>query len=107
MLSKKAALENRKRFSETDKTVSAVFKVLSDLNRYRIFRLLVEQPELTVSDIAHILKISLPLASQHIKILEHADLLQKERAGKKIFPKLKHDNPFVKAIITAIKQTFI
>lgn len=105
MLSQKAILKNRKVFSKIDKSMAAAFKVLSDVNRYRIFRLLVEQPELTVGDIAHILKISLPLASQHIKILEHANLLQKERAGKKIFPKLKHGNPFVQAVITTIKQT--
>ncbi|MFA5995064.1 MAG: metalloregulator ArsR/SmtB family transcription factor [Patescibacteria group bacterium] len=105
MLNQKAILKNRKVFSKIDKNMAAAFKVLSDVNRYRIFRLLVEQPELTVGDIAHILKISLPLASQHIKILEHANLLQKERAGKKIFPKLKHGNPFVQAVITTIKQT--
>lgn len=105
MLSQKDILKNRKVFSKIDKNMAAAFKVLSDVNRYRIFRLLVEQPELTVGDIAHILKISLPLASQHIKILEHANLLQKERAGKKIFPKLKHGNPFVQAVITTIKQT--
>lgn len=104
MLSDKEILKNRKILSETDKSMVATFKVLSDLNRYRMFRILAEQPKLSVSAIAKILNISLPLASQHIKILAHANLIQKERDGKKVFPKLSHSNPFVKAIIKTIQH---
>lgn len=95
----------RKIFKETDKKIVAQIKVLSDVNRYRIFRILSEQPKISVSDIAKILDISLPLASQHLKLLIHADLLQKERVGKRIFPKLKKNNPFVKEIAKTIKKT--
>lgn len=102
MLTKKEIQINRKILSETDEKMAAAFKVLSDVNRYRIFRILAEQPKLSVSNIAKILDISLPLASQHIKILTHANLLQKERSGKKIFPKLEHDNPFVRAVVKTI-----
>lgn len=104
MLSQKDILKNRKTFTDTDKTMAAVFKVLSDVNRYRIFSLLAKQPKLTVGDIARILNISLPLASQHIKILVHAHLLQKERSGKKVFPTLEHNNPFVQAVVKTIQQ---
>lgn len=104
MLSKKEIQINRKLFSETDKIMAAAFKVLSDVNRYRIFRILVEQPKLSVSAIAQILDISLPLASQHLKILERANLLQKERNGKKVFPKLEHGNPFVRAVVKTIEE---
>ncbi len=102
MLSEKEIKRNRKILSETDKKMAAAFKVLSDVNRYRIFRILAEQPKLSVSNIARILDISLPLASQHIKILTHANLLQKERDGKKVFPKLEQDNPFVRAVVKTI-----
>lgn len=103
MISEQEAQKKRKIFSETDQSVAAMFKVLSDVNRYRIFRFLAEQPELTISNIAKIMNISLPLASQHIKILVHAKLVKKERLGKKIFPKVEHDNPFVQAIVQTIK----
>jgi DNA-binding transcriptional ArsR family regulator len=103
MLSKKEIQSNRKLFSESDKSMVAAFKVLSEINRYRIFRILAQQPQLSISNIAHILDISLPLASQHIKVLAHADLIQKERGGKNIFPKLEHDNHFVQAIIKTIQ----
>ena len=104
MLSEKEIQKNRKIFSETDKSMAAAFKVLSDVNRYRIFRILAQQPKFSVSNIARILDISLPLASQHLKVLAHANLLQKERDGKKIFPKLEHGNPFVQAIVKTIQQ---
>lgn len=105
MLTQKELLEKRQMLSENDARMAAVFKALSDVNRYRIFRILVEQPKLTVSNISQILNISLPLASQHIKILVHNNLLQKERKGKTIIPKLKDDNPFVKATIKSIKYS--
>ena len=104
MLNNQEIQTNRKLFNETDKSMAAAFKVLSDVNRYRIVRLLANQPQLSVSNIAEILNISLPLASQHIKILTHANILQKERAGKKIFPVLEHGNPFVQAVIKTIQQ---
>ena len=104
MLNAKEITVKRKIFSETDRSTAATFKVLSDVNRYRIFRILAEQPKLSVSDIAQILDISLPLASQHLKILGHANLLQKERDGKKVYPKLEHGNPLVKVINKTIIQ---
>lgn len=104
MLSDKEIQKLRQMFSNADISMVATFKALSDVNRYRIFRVLGERPKLSVSNIARILGISLPLASQHIKILAHAKLLQKERIGKKIFPKLEKKNPLVPAIVKTIQQ---
>lgn len=104
MLNKEQVKNNRKIFSESDKNMAYAFKVLGDLNRYRIFRVLAEQPKISVSDLALILDISLPLASQHLKTLTNANLLQKERIGKKIFPKLEEDNLFVQAIVKTVEK---
>jgi len=104
MISQKEIQKKRKIFSETDKKIATAFKVLSDVNRYRIFRILAEQPKFSISDIARILDISLPLASQHLKILMHANLLQKEKEGKKVLPKLEHGNPFVQVVAKTIEQ---
>ena len=89
--------------SETDQKMVAVFKVLSDVNRYRMFRMLSEHPKISISEIAKSLEISLPLASQHIKILTQANLIKKERDGKKVFPKLEYNNPFVRTIVKTIQ----
>ena len=105
MPTEKEIQKNRKILSEDDKSIAAAFKVLSDVNRYRIFRILAEQPKLSVSTIAKILDISLPLASQHIKILVQASLLQKEQDGKKVFSKLERNNPLVQTIVKTIEYT--
>ncbi|MEK7643783.1 MAG: metalloregulator ArsR/SmtB family transcription factor [Patescibacteria group bacterium] len=103
MLSKEEIKKNRDRFNGEDKSTVATFKALSDINRYRIFRILIDYPKLTIGDIAQILDISLPLASQHLKILVLNNLIQKERSGKRILTRLERKNPFVQAIIKAIK----
>ena len=104
MFNEKEIRKIRKAFNETDKNIVGIFKVLSDLNRYRIFRILSEQPKLSIGNIAEILEISLPLASQHIKILSQSNLIHKERGGKNVLTKLKHDNPFVPVIIKTIHE---
>jgi len=76
----------------------AIFKILGDTNRYRIFEMLGKRSNLAVSDIAKILKISIPLASQHLKILEQGDMLQKEKKGQKVYYKLRNDNRIAKSI---------
>ncbi len=105
MLGKKEILKNRKIFSETDKRMALIFKVLSDINRYRMFRILLKQPQLSITNIAQILNISLSLASQHLKILTNTNLIQKERKGKKIFAKLEQSSPIVKLVVKTIQQS--
>lgn len=104
MLSQRQILECRKLYDGNDAEIVAMFKALNEVNRYRILRILTKQPALTVSDLAQILKISVPLASQHIKVLNQSNLLQKEREGKRVFTKLDQSNPFVKAIVRAIEE---
>ncbi|MFA5771047.1 MAG: metalloregulator ArsR/SmtB family transcription factor [Patescibacteria group bacterium] len=106
MLSEKEIQKNLQILSDTDRKMAATFKVLSDVTRYRIFRILVEQPKLSVSTIAQILGISLPLASQHLKILVHANLIQKVKDGKRVFPTIEQSNPFVPAILKTIKHAY-
>lgn len=105
MLNEKAVQKVRKLISETDHSSATAFKALSDVNRYRIFRILVDQPELSVGIIAEILGISKPLTSMHLKVLLHARFLLREKVGKKVFLKLELKNPFVQAIAQTIKKS--
>jgi DNA-binding transcriptional ArsR family regulator len=100
MLTNKQITKIRKSLNGTSQR--AVFKILADTNRYRIFQILDQYPELRVGNIAKILKISIPLTSQHLKILEQGNMLQKERKGQKVYYKLKGDNRIVHAIIREI-----
>lgn len=105
MLTPEEIQAKRNLLSETDNKMVEAFKVLSDINRYRIFRILAEQPKISVGNLAKILNISLPLVSQHIKILVLANILQKEKVGKKVFPKIEYTNPFVQAVVKTIQMT--
>lgn len=104
MLTTKELHKNRKLFNGNDAHIVSMFKALNEINRYRILCILTKNPNLSVGDIAEILNISLPLASQHIKVLTQCRLLQKVRSGKKVMSQLEQDNPFVQAIIQVIQH---
>lgn len=96
MLTNKQIEKIRTGFNGIDQR--AVFKILGDTNRYRIFEMLGKHRQLSVSDVAKILKISVPLASQHLKILEQAKILQKEKVGQRVYYKVSQKNRIGKAI---------
>lgn len=104
MLSAKELRDNRKLFNGNDEQIVSMFKALNEVNRYRILCILTKNPNLSVGDIAEILNISLPLASQHIKVLTQCRLLQKVREGKRVKAQLDKDNPFVQAIVEVIQK---
>ncbi|MDD2462844.1 MAG: metalloregulator ArsR/SmtB family transcription factor [Desulfobulbus sp.] len=62
------------------KTFLRVMKALSDPNRVRIIKLL-ENNALCVCEIQEALGLAQPTVSSHMKILEDAGLVEKERQG--------------------------
>ena len=88
----------------TDRRLAAVFKALGDTTRFRIFRLLIDQPNISVSEIAKFLHISSPLTSQHIKILVHVQLIEKKRTGKNMYSRLDRANPVVRELVRTIQK---
>ena len=100
MLTDKQIAKIQKAFNGTDQR--AIFKMLGDTNRYRIFEVLGRQTKISVSDMAKILKISVPLASQHLKMLEQAKILEKEKIGQKVFYKLRKDNRIAQSIAKGV-----
>ena len=97
MVTSKQILKIRKSFD--GEAQQLVFKTMGDANRYHIVVMLRQLPELAVTDMAKVLDISIPLASQHLKILEQAEILEKEKVGQKVFYRLRSDNKIIKAII--------
>jgi len=96
VLTDKQITKIRKAFNGTDQR--AIFKILGDTNRYRIFEMLGKRKQISVSDIAKVLKISIPLASQHLKILEQAKMLKKEKQGQKVYYSLSPENKIASSI---------
>jgi DNA-binding transcriptional ArsR family regulator len=96
MLTDKQVAKIQKTFNGIEQRV--IFKILGDTNRYRIFEMLGKEKKLAVSDVAKVLKISIPLASQHLKILEQGGILKKQKLGQKVYYTLNPENQIANSI---------
>ena len=106
MLTEPEVRTKRKLLAKVDRSLATTFKALGDTTRLHIFHLLIDEPQIiSVSTIARILHLSTPLVSQHLKVLVHAGILQKQRAGKNIFSKLDRERVVVRELIRVIRQT--
>jgi len=101
MLEKTAIDRIKKRLdaSEDDAVLTEVFKLLGDKSRYRIVKILTDEGELCVNDLAAVLDTSVSAVSQHLRILEMSRLVEGERMGQMMCYKPLTDHPKVKAII--------
>ncbi|PJE76248.1 transcriptional regulator [Candidatus Uhrbacteria bacterium CG10_big_fil_rev_8_21_14_0_10_48_11] len=79
-----------------------VFSLLRDKNRFLIIKLLIEQGEMCVTDLANVLEISVSAVSQHLRILEMSRIVEGEKMGQMMCYKLKMDDPIIKKIINLI-----
>lgn len=75
---------------ETRQKAAAIvelFKVLGDINRLKIVRLLASHPEKTycVADLASALGITPPAVSQHIRALKQVGILEPEKVGFRVY----------------------
>lgn len=82
-----------------DSSLVNIFGVLGDKNRFLIMKLLLDQGELCVSDIAAVLDVSVSAISQHLRILELSHFVEGERMGQMMCYKPKIDDPNMKKII--------
>jgi len=77
-----------------------VFNLLGDKNRFLIIKILIEQGEMCVSDLANVLDISVSAVSQHLRILEMSRMVEGEKMGQMMCYKPKIDDPTIKKIIS-------
>lgn len=78
--------------------LSTSFSALSEPNRLIVFQTLVENGALSVGRLALATGMSDALTSQHLKILFHANVVQRERQGKYVYYRINSTNPLVQAI---------
>ena len=62
-----------------------LFTVLSDENRHKILRLLLENGQMNVNTITEHLPLSRPAVSHHLKIMLTAGVISVEQIGKERF----------------------
>lgn len=86
-----------------DDRLPVVFAALGDPRRCKIFRLFLKRQRLCVSDVSRTLKISMSLASQHLKVLEVTGLVRRHKEGRVVYYKPAINDELVRAIIEAVK----
>lgn len=86
--------------------IPVIFNAVSDPTRCRIFRLLMvtHGDDVKVSDIAHIMDMTLPAISQQLKLLEQSGLVSREKRGQVVYYKIKNNDPLVNSIVKVIQQ---
>jgi len=89
----------RRDLAERNETLPTLFGALADDGRFKLFSLLSRRANLCVSDVAAVLGISVPAASQQLKVLEMAGLLHREREGRKCSYSIRRKDPLVAAIV--------
>lgn len=75
-----------------------MFSALSDGGRMKIFELLIKHEGLCVTDIARIINVSVPAASQQLKVMELSGLVKRDRAGQEICYCIARDKEMVRQI---------
>jgi len=94
----------RKEMGEEDDRLSRVFNALGDPRRFKIFKILTEERGICVSEIAKVFGISVPAASQQLRVLEGAGLIRGERMGQNICYQVKDPGPEARSILKMIQS---
>ncbi|CAN5128731.1 hypothetical protein BH09PAT1_BH09PAT1_1960 [soil metagenome] len=83
-----------------------IFNAVSDPTRCRVFRLLMitHGEDVKVSDIAHIMGMTVPAISQQLKILEQSGLVTREKVSQTVYYKVKNEDPLVSSIVKIIQE---
>jgi len=84
--------------------LSELFRALSDETRTKILYLLSQQ-ELCVCDLAHVLDMTLPAVSHHLRLLKTMRLVRSRRDGKQVFYALDDDH--VLSLIEVAREHYI
>lgn len=104
MLKKKEILRIQKDIARENGSFPVIFSALGDFLRLRIFRVLMKHRDLCVTDIANIFGVSVPAASQQLRIMEMSGLVEREKMGKMVCYKIKKNNPRLNKLLKILKN---
>ncbi len=103
MLNPKEIDKLRSNLKGEDARLPIIFSALGDPRRCLIFRSFLKRDRLCVSDVARAHRISMSLASQHLKILEVTKLVTREKEGRSVYYKPNTQDELVRSIIKAVQ----
>jgi len=104
MLNKTQVQEIREDVGSADRRLTMMFNALSDTGRFSIFHLFMRHQDLCVTEVADVLSISVPAASQQLKVMELSGLVTKERDGQKICYSVKRGDPVVRSLMRIVSS---
>ncbi|MAF80702.1 hypothetical protein CL628_01675 [bacterium] len=104
MLTTQEAAKLKRELDQEDSTIAVMFSALGDRSRFRIFKLLMDHTDLCVTDIAMVLGITVPAASQQLKLLEGSGLIEPEREGQMICYRIRALDPVVRTVMRTVAQ---
>ncbi|HET8883973.1 MAG TPA: metalloregulator ArsR/SmtB family transcription factor [Candidatus Saccharimonadales bacterium] len=83
--------------------ITTAFDALGEPNRCLIFRALLKNNDINVGQLASVVGISKSLASQHLKVLLQASLVDKKKNGKNVYYHVNQQNSLVVALSKAVE----
>lgn len=95
----------KKTITTDQDNLTAIFNAVSDPTRCRTFRLLMvtHGEDVNVTDIAHIMGMTVPAISQQLKVLEQSGLVTREKVGQIVYYRVKVTDPLVSSIVKIIE----
>lgn len=93
-----------KSLSSQDERIIFALQILGDKTRFKIFKLLIQNNQMCVSEIAFNLGVTTSAVSQHFRNFELIGLVKKARFGQKICYELKFDDYLVKQLVTLVNN---
>lgn len=104
MISQEEITRMQSMVRECESSLTAMFDALRDPCRFRIFLVLHDAEEACVSEIALIIDASLPGASRHLKIMEQAGLVERERKGQTICYRVRTSSSQVAQLVSLVSE---
>lgn len=105
MLTAKEKSALQKYIADSNDRLHVLFDALGEPNRCNMFRLFIKNTNLNVGEVAELLGITVPLASQHLKMLENLDVLERHKIGREVFYKINDQDPVVQSIIRSVLES--
>ncbi len=85
-------------------TLQQKFNALGDPTRYALIVSMIKREQLCVSELAEKLNITPAAISQHMRILEDADIILPTRVGRRVCYTLNTDCPGLRSLTKLMKQ---
>jgi len=102
MLNKAEVAKVKERVRGLSRFIFAL-RALADKNRLSLFLALHDAGELCVTEAARALEVSVPAASQQLRILELAGLVKRERRGQTMCYAVENRDSLVRGIMKLLK----